>query len=444
MLADPAKAKDILANSESLTQFIDTYAQTQQGDGTDLSRLVTEETQRQFADFLKDRGAGDIKRPNLDPKTVDPYANVAKSAQAQGLYNRNAIGAKVDGLFDNYGEFFRAIYRSNPDKDSPDLSAKLEKLRNFSSDVPSDGGFLIPEVLRSELLRISNEQGVVRPRARIVPMESLRVPFPAVDVTSNVNSIHGGIVGYWTEEGGQLTESQARFSRIVLDAKKLTAFAKIPSELLADSLVSLTALIDQMLPEAIMEFEDRAFLTGDGIGKPLGVLSGAAAISVTRNTSNEVRFEDVINIYARMLPQSLSRAVWVVSNQVMTQLLNMRMVQQNVAGTENVGAASPGLWLTGGQAIDAAPMRLMGLPVVVSEKVPALGSAGDISLIDFGFYLIGDRQAMQAKQSEERYFETDEVAFRVIERVDGRPWLQSAITPANGGDTLSPIVKLAA
>lgn len=444
MLADPAKAKDILANSESLTQFIDTYAQKQQGDGTDLSRLVAEETQRQFADFLKDQGAGDIKRPNLDPKAVDPYANVAKSAQAQGLYNRNAIGAKVDGLFGTSGEFFKAIYRSNPDKDAPEMSAKLEKLRNFSSDVPSDGGFLIPETLRSELLRVALESSIVRPRARVIPMESLRVPFPAVDSTSNVNSVYGGIAGYWTEEGGQLTESQARFSRIVLDAKKLTAFAKVPSELLADSLISLSALIDQMFPEALAFFEDTAFLTGDGVGKPLGVLNGNAAISVTRATSNLVQFEDIINMYARMLPQSLSRAVWVVSNNVLPQLLNMRMVQQNVAGTENVGAASPGLWLTGGQAIGSPPMTLMGLPIVVSEKVPALGSAGDISLIDFGFYLIGDRQAMQAKQSEERYFETDEVAFRIIERVDGRPWLQSALTPANGGDTLSPIVKLAA
>jgi hypothetical protein len=35
-------------------------------------------------------------------------------------------------------------------------------------------------------------------------------------------------------------------------------------------------------------------------------------------------------------------------------------------------------------------------------------------------------------------------AFRVIERVDGRPWLQSAITPQNNGATLSPFVKLAA
>lgn len=441
MLADPAKRKEILASEKTLTEFVEGYRNTAQGEGTDIQRQVDEAVQAGFANFLRENGVEDIKRPDLRAATPDPYSSVAaKNHQAQGLYNKDAEGAKVDGLFNSSGELFKAIARRGDLE--PEMSAKLAQLKNYSSDIPSDGGYLIPETLRSELLRVSLENAVVRPRARVIPMETLRVPFPAIDSTTNVNSVYGGIAGYWTEESGTLTESQARFGRVVLEARKLTAFAKVPSELMNDSLVSFSAFINQMFPEALSFFEDIAFLTGNGVGQPLGVLNGAAAISVSRNTASHVKFEDIINMYSRMLPQSLSRAVWVVSNSVLPDLLNMRIVQQNVAGTENVGAASPGLWLTGGQAIGAAPMSLMGLPIVVSEKVPALGTSGDISLIDFGFYLIGDRQAMQARQSEERYFETDDIAFKIIERVDGRPWLQSAITPANGGSTMSPIVKL--
>lgn len=443
MLADPQRGPQVMETPQALAGFIQEYANKQQGEGTDLQRLVDEGVQKGLVDFLKDNGR-DIKRPDMAAQAIDPYVTADATLQGRGLYNKAAEGAKVDGLFGSTGELFKAIARRNAADATPEMSTKLEQLKNYSSDIPSDGGYLIPETLRSELLRVSLETSVVRPRARVIPMETLRVPFPAIDSTTNVNSVYGGIVGYWTEESGILTESQARFGRVVLEARKLTGFAKVPSELMQDSLVSFSAFINQMFPEALAFFEDTAFLTGDGVGKPLGVLNGAAAVSVTRTTASKVKFEDVINMYARMLPQSLSRAVWVVSNNVLPELLNMRMVQQNVAGTENVGAASPGMWLNGGQAIGAPPMTLMGLPIVVSEKVPALGSAGDISLIDFGFYLIGDRQAMQARQSEERYFETDEIAFRIIERVDGRPWLQSAITPANGGSTLSPIVKLAA
>ena len=39
---------------------------------------------------------------------------------------------------------------------------------------------------------------------------------------------------------------------------------------------------------------------------------------------------------------------------------------------------------------------------------------------------------MQIASSDEYLFANDQVAFRVIERLDGRFWLQSAITPENG------------
>ncbi|MFJ8146562.1 phage major capsid protein [Streptomyces sp. NPDC096048] len=438
MLADPAKAKDVVGSPDDLKNFITAYAEKQQGEGTDLKRQVDEAVQAGFANLLRENGVEDIKRPDLRNAAPDPYAHATKAERSKGLYNKAALGAKVDGLFASSGEYFHTIWRGNGNRDTAEAQAKLAQLKNFSSDVPADGGFLIPETLRSEMLKVALEQSVVRPKARVIPMETLRVPFPAIDSTSNVGSVYGGITTYWTEEGGRLQGSKPKFGRIVLDAKKLTAYTEIPSELLTDSLISLTSFVDEAFPEAMAFAEDQAFLTGDGVGKPLGVLNGAAAISVTRTTSSQIKFEDVINMYSRMLPQSISRAVWLVGQDAWGQLAQLAMTR----GTD--GIASPAMWMTGGQAIDAPPLTLMGLPVIRSEKVPSLGQAGDLSLVDFGFYLVGDRQAMQAKQSDDFKFDTDEVAFRIISRVDGRPWLQSAITPANGGASVSPIVKLAA
>ncbi|MCM1943142.1 phage major capsid protein [Streptomyces sp. G3] len=438
MLSDTAARKEILASEDTLTEFIESYANRAQGDGTDVQRQVDEAVQAGFANFLRENGAEDIKRPDLRAATPDPYAHASKAERSKGLYNKAALGAKVDNLFASSGEYFHAIWRGNGNRDTAEAQAKLAQLKNFSSDVPADGGFLIPESLRSEMLKVALEQSVVRPRARVIPMETLRVPFPAIDSTSNVSSVYGGITTYWTEEGGKLTGSKPRFGRVVLDAKKLTAYTEIPNELLTDSLISLTSFVDEAFPEALAFAEDQAFLTGSGVGQPLGILNGAAAVSVTRTTSSKIDLLDVVNMYARMLPQSMQRAVWLASPDSFPQLAQLAMTR----GTD--GIASPAMWMSGGQAIDAPPMTLMGRPVVFTEKVPALGQAGDLSLVDFGFYLVGDRQAMQAKQSDDFKFDTDEVAFRVIERVDGRPWLQSAITPANGGASLSPIVKLAA
>jgi HK97 family phage major capsid protein len=258
-----------------------------------------------------------------------------------------------------------------------------------------------------------------------------------VDSTSNVSSVYGGITGYWTEEGATLTESQPRFGRVVLTAHKLTLYTEMPSELIQDARPSMTALIDQMFPEALAWFEDIAFFVGGGVGEPLGFLNAPAQIAVTRSTTvagTNVEWVDIVNMYCRMLPQSLGRAVWVISPDVLPSLLTM-----------TIGSGLAPVIIGGGgfASGSAAPaMTMLGLPIIVSEKARTVGTIGDINLVDFGFYLLGDRQAVSARQSEDYRFKNDITAFRVIERVDGRPWLASAITPQNNGNTLSPFVTL--
>jgi HK97 family phage major capsid protein len=304
--------------------------------------------------------------------------------------------------------------------------------------VPSEGGFLVPETLRSQLLQLALEKSVVRPRATVVPMETARVPFPMIDSTTNVGSVFGGMVGYWAEESAAFQESNPKFGRIELDAKKLTGFALVPNELLADSLISFAALIERLWPQALAFFEDVAFMSGDGVGKPLGFLGAGntAAIAVDAEAGQDadtIQIENILNMYARLLPASMSSAVWVVSQECIPQLYTMALsVGTGGAPVMLVNAAGPG------------PATMLGLPIVVSEKAGRLGDRGDISLVDLSYYLVGDRQVMSADSSTDYRFGNDQTAFRILQRVDGRPWLKSAITPQNGGDTLSPFIELAA
>jgi HK97 family phage major capsid protein len=88
-------------------------------------------------------------------------------------------------------------------------------------------------------------------------------------------------------------------------------------------------------------------------------------------------------------------------------------------------------------------MTILGRPVIFTEKTSALGTTGDINFVDLSYYLIGDRQQVRVDSSEHFLFQNNQVAYRLIERVDGRPWLQSALTPHNGSsNTLSPFVQI--
>lgn len=434
-LTDRGVMKELLADPEVFADHIENTIQARmQHDPGILAQLKMQEE-----DFKRQWLAN-----NTNPET-DELASRLNLADVSGrrpirantVYNKNAAGAKHDKVFNDLTSFFHGI--SEHSFKNSDLSRKLEGLQNdLSSIKPSDGGFLIPERLRSELLRVALERAVVRSRARVIPMDSLTVPFPAVDSTSNVSSVYGGVTGYWTEEGATLTESQPRFSRVELKANKLTLYTEVPNELMRDSTIALDAFLSDIFPEAIAWFEDIAFFVGGGVGEPLGFLNAPAAISVDRagSSSGVVTWADVVGMYVRMLPSSLDRAVWVISPDTMQGLLTMTYTS---GGTEPILLGGGGF--PSGQ--NGAPMTILGRPVIVTEKARAYGTSGDINFVDFGYYLIGDRQAMSARQSEDYRFQNDITAFRVIERLDGRPWLKNAMTQQNGSsNTLSPFVKL--
>jgi HK97 family phage major capsid protein len=84
------------------------------------------------------------------------------------------------------------------------------------------------------------------------------------------------------------------------------------------------------------------------------------------------------------------------------------------------------------------------MPVVWTEKLPREGTAGDVLLADWSYYLVGDRQATTVDTSIHNKFEYDKTTWRVVHRVDGRPWLSSPLTLADGTSTVSPFVILGA
>lgn len=433
LLADGTKVQALMAEGQ-FKDVVSAYARTVAKKDAEVAEQVKVETQRVLAEYLRENenheGLRLLNREGMDA--------VVKSARDVTRYNPKALGAQFKGADhgDSLAQFLidispRALMTS-------DLMAKREKLKNAvaSSGEPASGGFLVPEAFRAELLALSLEQGVVRSRARVVPMETSRVLYPFLDDTSHASNVFGGVQGYWTAESGSMTDVGATFGRLALEAWKLTAFANVPNELIDDSAVSFEAFIRSTFPQALAYFEDVAFMKGNGAGQPLGYSTSAnpSRVSVAKESGQAaatIVWENIVKMYARMLPQSLGSAVWVVSPDTFPELATMAL---------SVGTGGSAIWLNNG--VQGPPMTILGRPVIVTEKADVLGTQGDISFVDLSYYLIGDRQALTVASSEHYRFQNGETSFKFVSRVDGRPWLQSAITPRNGGATLSPFVTL--
>jgi HK97 family phage major capsid protein len=78
-----------------------------------------------------------------------------------------------------------------------------------------------------------------------------------------------------------------------------------------------------------------------------------------------------------------------------------------------------------------------------TEKVPSLGTEGDISLLDLSTYVVGLRSGMRFDTSIHVAFATDELLSRIIERHDGQSLWNEPLTLADGVTTVSPVVTLA-
>ena len=432
LLSDGAKVQALMTEGQ-FKDVIKAYAGHVAKKDGELQAQIKEETQRVLRDYLRENEQHEGLKL-LDKDGVD-----AVTTSAKAHYQPKALGAQFAAK--DHGETLAQFLIDISPKAfmTAELAAKREALRNAaaSSGEPSSGGFLVPEAFRAELLSLSLEQSVVRPRARVVPMETSRVLYPYLDDTSHTANVFGGVTGYWTPESGTMTDTAATFGRMALEAWKLTAFANVPNELIQDSAISFEAFIRSTFPQALAWFADVAFLSGSGVGQPLGILTdgNAARVTVDKESgqaADTIVWENIVKMYARMLPQSLGNAVWVTSPDTFSELATMAL---------SVGTGGGPIWLNNGVA--GPPMTILGRPVVVSEKVENLGDKGDINFIDFSYYLVGDRQALTVASSEHFRFQNGETSFKFVERLDGRPWLQSALTPHNGGPTLSPFVSLA-
>ena len=342
--------------------------------------------------------------------------------------------------FTNWGEFLYCVAlatKGTPDKrlvafeDDEPKSAKT----TMQEGVGQFGGFLVPTEQSTTMMSVVSENSLARAGgATVIPMRRRQIDMPILDQTgTTAGQPHwfGGMQFYWAEEGGLKTQSDPKFRQISLVAHKLIGYTRASDELLDDSAIGLDAFLGGPLGMAggIGWMEDYAFLRGSGAGQPQGVLNAPATISIARTAVNPpVQYTDLVNMLENFLPTGTG--AWYISQSLLSSL----MVMQDPEGHY--------IWTP--SARDGVPTALLGFPVHFTEKLPAAGSAGDILLADWRYYLIGDRQATTIESTKFDRWQYDETSWRAVHRVDGQPWLNTPLTLADGSSQVSPFVQLGA
>ena len=303
---------------------------------------------------------------------------------------------------------------------------------------PSGGGFLVQTDFSNVVLTRLYELGDVAKRVDKLPgLTGNSIKIPAIDETSRANgSRYGGVLGYWVAEGAAPTATGLKVRQIELDLKKVGAIYYASDELLADTNL-FGAIATRAFAEEITFQTEDAYWEGTGAGQPLGIMNAPCKITVSAEKGQATKtivYENILNMWSRMWSRSRGNAAWFINQDVEPQLYAL---------SQAIGTAGVPVYLPP-NGISGNPYGvLFGRPVIPIEYASTLGTEGDIVLADFSQYVAVDKGGVQAASSMHVQFLTDQMAFRLMYRVDGEPWWASVLTPFKGTATKSPFISLA-
>lgn len=338
------------------------------------------------------------------------------------------------GGFKTAGHFCRDVAMEECGKGiSPELGKWSQKTAGYAEEgQDSLGGFLVPPEFSRTLMQKSYDMGQILSRVTKFTMGSNLLKIPAVAESARADgSRQGGIQGYWKDELASKTESAPTFEMIEIKPSKLTILTYASDEILEDCVFGFETIINEMAPKEITFKVEDAIVEGNGVLKPLGFLNAGCAVGVNRSSAAVIVWLDVYTMYSRLFPGSVSNGVWLGNANIFPQLATMQDGNNNA------------VWLPGGNVAGAPFGTIYGRPLLFVEYCSALGTAGDLCLVDLSQYLLGTRGTLKAAQSIHLKFDSDTTTFRFVLRVDGQPWWSAALAPFKGAATTqSPFVYL--
>lgn len=437
-----ARQKEILAELRKLQNKADTEnRELSQDESASFSSLETEfdnvgksiEREQRLNEREKAQGGRFESAPPTEKRTSDE-----ESEERSG----SAEKKKPAGPFKSLGEQLKAVIEAGSHTGRA-VDPRLLEVRaptGMNEILPADGGFLVQQDYMTDLTSAAYETGVLSSRCTKLPIGPGKngIKITLLDETSRVDgSRFGGVRAYWAGEGEQKTKSNPKLRQVELTLKKLIGLIPITDELLEDA-VALESWVKLLFGQEFGFKVDDAIINGSGVGQPLGILNSPALVTQadeSMQAATVILWKNIINMYSRLSPSSVSKAVWLYNTALFPAIANMQFDASATAG-------SYPLFVPAGGASARPYNTLLGLPMIPIEQAAAPGTPGDLILADLSQYILIEKGGIQTALSIHVRFEYDESMLRFVLRTDGQPLARSALTPYKGTPTTSPFVVL--
>jgi len=181
----------------------------------------------------------------------------------------------------------------------------------------SEGGYLVPDEYEKTLVQALEEENIFRQMAKIIQTDSGERKIPVV---ASKGTAH------WIDEEGSFTESDDTFGQVTIGAYKLGTMIKVSEELLNDSVFDLESYISKEFARRIGAAEEEAFFTGNGTGKPTGILAktGGAEVGVTAASATAITADELIDLFYSLKSPYRRNAVWTMNDSTIKAIRKLK------------------------------------------------------------------------------------------------------------------------
>lgn len=407
-----------------------------------LKENVSKMSDEEKAAFEK--AEGEEEEAGVDVEAVK--ALVSKSVQ-------DALAEKVDKISDEIvSKFQKGVETARrkaidvETKDAPeDKGARGKATREFlkalvdgdrarakalttsdSGAAPDDAqaGLLIPDELRTEVLRIKENYGLAR-------RDMFYLPFSGPGNSRTIPALGTSVSVFWTNEGAKKKSTQPKFSVITQTLKKLAAIVPFTEEILEDSAIDVVSLVGQLFAEAVAKEEDLQFFAGTG-SPWTGLLNNGNVNSVTMlaGDAGDTLADELLRMQDATPSGALDGAKYYLNRQWLSKIRKLK--------------GSDGQYVYQAPA-NGLPGTIWNHPYELSDAfpTPAQTSIGEAFILFANLKqaaVFGDKQQLRVKMLDQATItdsddstvlnlaEQDMIALRIVERVGYTVALPEAAT----------------
>lgn len=277
------------------------------------------------------------------------------------------------------------------------LGAEEIKTLRISDDTA--GGYLATEDFVAQVDRNIVQFSPVRQAARVGQTSS-----GSVIIARRT----GRPTGTWVGETQTRTETESAYGQVEIEVDEIACYVDVSNKLLEDAAVDVAAEVAFDLSEEFGRTEGAAFVSGDGVKKPLGFMSDANITYTPGGDASNILFDGVIDLFYSLAPFYRQRGAFMCNGTTLAKLRKLKDSQNRYLWEPAVAVGQP--------------ETILGRPVVEAIDMPDVGSnAYPLVFGDFSSgYRIYDRIALSLIRDPYTQATSGLTRFHARRRVGGR------------------------